>query len=110
MKERITVELRDLIEYANYGGDIYPTNKFIKACKSLKLNHNAGVGWPVFEKDKYPLVGDNCSVWISDESIPMMSIESIYNTGIETIPLEEFQSINKNLLGVLWIDRAFEIS
>ena len=57
--------------------------KFIKSCKKAKLNHLAGVGWPVFEKDKYPLVGDNCAIWLDDEGIPMISIHSLFDKSIE---------------------------
>lgn len=109
MKERISIDLVDLIEYINYG-DIYPIKKFIKACRKAKLDHTAGVGWPVFEKDKYPLVGDNCAIWLNADGIPLISIQSIYDKQIETVLLEDFQKINKNVLGVLWIDRAFDIS
>lgn len=109
MKSKIVIDLRDLIEYVGYG-DIYPTDKFIKACRKAKLDHTAGVGWPVLDKYKCPLVGDNCSVWIADGGNPMLSIKSVYDNQTETIPLEEFQKINKNVLGVLWVDRAFEIS
>lgn len=109
MKERVLIDLHDLIEYFIYG-DIYPTSKFIKSCKKAKLNHLAGVGWPVFEKDKYPLVGDNCAIWLDDESIPMISIHSLFDKSIEIISLEEFYKANKNLIGILWIDRAFDIS
>lgn len=108
MKERVLIDLHDLIEYVGYG-DIYPTAKFIKVCKKSKLNHLAGVGWPVFEKDKLPLVGDNCAVWLNDESIPMISIHSIFDKNIEVISLEEFYKANKKLIGILWIDRAFDI-
>ena len=108
MKERVLIDLHDLIEYVGYG-DIYPTAKFIKTCKKSKLNHLAGVGWPVFEKDKLPLVGDNCAVWLNDESIPMISIHSIFDKSAELIQLEDFYSTNKNLIGILWVDRAFDI-
>lgn len=108
MQEKVVIELGDLSTFINYG-KLYPTKKFIKTCKKLKLNHTAGTGWPILEQDKLPLVAANCSVWIDDNSEPQITIENIYSKELLTESLSLFQEINKNVLGILWIDRAFEI-
>lgn len=110
MKNNIVIELHDILEYMGYG-DIYPTKMFIKNVKKAKLDHTAGAGWPVvITKNNLPAVEDNCVIWINDESEPQYSIKSIYDGEIVTYDLSDYQKENNDrVLGVLWVDRLFDI-
>ena len=110
MKNNILIEMHDLIEYAELGGMLYPTKNFIKDAKKLKLDHNAGAGLPLYLIKKDPTIGDNCVVWIDDESNAKLSIKSLYDGEIVTFDLKDYQKQNNNIiLGILWIERIFDI-
>ena len=109
MKERVLVELRDLVEYIDYSQTIYPVKKFIEYCKKKKLNHLAGAGWLVIEKDKLPYVIDNCVIWLDDKSVVHVTFESFYDKEKVTLDLSEYMKLNKSAIGILWIDRIFDI-